>query len=109
MKKPPAWGGSPPCTCGHTITLTLRHLGDANGLHGVDFADLLLLAQHYGQTGQSWATGDFNYDGTVNFADLLILAQNYGQGASPAAANLPTAASDSLDTGVLLKRRRGRA
>ena len=36
-------------------------------------------AQNYNKTGQTFATGDLNYDGTVNFDDLIILAQNYGK------------------------------
>lgn len=51
--------------------------GDADSDGRVDFADLLTLAQHYGNEG-SWSTGDFNGDGRVDFADLLLLAQNYG-------------------------------
>jgi hypothetical protein len=42
----------------------------------VNFADLVNLAQHYGQPGD-WSQGDFTYDGVVNFADLIKLAQNY--------------------------------
>lgn len=55
--------------------------GDTNDSGKVDFADLLTLAQHYGQTGSNinWEQGDFNNDHAVTFADLLILAQNYGQ------------------------------
>ena len=51
--------------------------GDANLDGKVNFADLLLLAQHYNAPQPAWTTGDFNYDGSVNFADLLALAQNY--------------------------------
>jgi len=40
---------------------------------------VLTLAQHYGQTGAAWNTGDVNADGTVSFDDLLALAQHYGQ------------------------------
>ena len=65
---------------------------DADGKNGVDFADLLVLAQHYGQSGQNWATGDFDYDGKVGFSDLLILAQNYGKGATTTAAVIASAA-----------------
>lgn len=54
--------------------------GDANNDHVVNFDDLLILAQHYGQTGQTFSTGNLNYsaDGLVNFDDLLLLAQQYG-------------------------------
>ena len=52
--------------------------GDANLDGTVNFSDLLLLAQNYGQPG-GWAQGDFNHDGVVNFADLLLLAQHYGR------------------------------
>ena len=44
----------------------------------VNFSDLLLLAQNYGQSNRIWDQGDMNYDGVVNFPDLLSLAQNYG-------------------------------
>ena len=53
--------------------------GDANGDRNVGFADLVVVAQHYGtQTAGLNANGDFNGDGAVDFADLVVLAQNYG-------------------------------
>jgi len=55
-----------------------------NGDGAVDFNDLLILAQHYGQPG-TFPQGDLNGDGTVGFDDLLIIAQNYGH--TPAAQN----------------------
>jgi hypothetical protein len=60
-------------------TIEYDLLGDTNLDGTVNFADLLTLAQHYGQSGADWQTGDFFYTGSVNFADLLALAQNYGQ------------------------------
>jgi hypothetical protein len=60
----------------------------------LNFAYLLLLAQHYGQ-GATFANGDLNGDGTANFSDLLLLAQNYGHALRAAAAGLGT----STDTG----------
>jgi autotransporter-associated beta strand protein len=56
--------------------------GDAKLDGTVNFADLLIVAQNYGKTGQDWAHGDFNYDGVVNFPDLLIVVQNYGSSLS---------------------------
>jgi autotransporter-associated beta strand protein len=59
--------------------------GDANLSGGVDFNDLVALAQNYGAdfvanptTDSWWFHGDFNYDGKVDFNDLVKLAQNYG-------------------------------
>jgi len=65
--------------------------GDANDDGAVGFADLVAVAQHYGQNGMSWSQGDFNDDGTVDFADLVVVAQAYGTdlrlpAASPIAA-----------------------
>lgn len=54
--------------------------GDANMDNTVGFADLVRVAQHYGQSGKFWNDGDFNYDGKVDFADLVAVAQNYGAG-----------------------------
>jgi hypothetical protein len=67
--------------------------GDANRSRSVDFADLVLLAQHYGQTtGMTYADGDFDDDGDVDFADLVVLAQAYNVTLpAPAAAALPAA------------------
>lgn len=55
--------------------------GDANLDRRIDFADLLALAQHYGQSGD-WSTGDFDGNRQVDFADLLLIAQHYGFGAT---------------------------
>lgn len=54
--------------------------GDANRDRVVNFDDLLIVAQNYGQSGRNFSQGNFNYsaDGLVNFDDLLIVAQNYG-------------------------------
>lgn len=62
-----------------TVVMLVTYLGDSNLDRKVDFADLLSLAQHYGQSG-TWTGGDFNYDGVVEFGDLLIVAQNYFAG-----------------------------
>ena len=53
--------------------------GDVNHDGTTGFADLLLLAQHYGSAQPVFEGGDLNGDGSVGFADLLLLAQNYGR------------------------------
>lgn len=54
--------------------------GDADRNRTVDFSDLLILAQNYGQSGRTFSQGNFDYSagGQVDFADLLLLAQRYG-------------------------------
>jgi hypothetical protein len=53
--------------------------GDATLDGSVGFADLLALAENYGNAASNkWTAGDFNYDGATGFADLLALAENYG-------------------------------
>ena len=68
--------------------------GDADGDGKVDFADLVLVARHYGLTNVNWSQGDFSGDGSVGFDDLLIVARNYGKSvASTTAAAAVGAAS----------------
>lgn len=58
--------------------------GDANLDRSVGFADLVAVAQHYGNSsGQALAMGDVDGDGTVSFADLVAVAQNYGKYLAP--------------------------
>jgi uncharacterized delta-60 repeat protein len=72
------------------IEIMYTTAGDANLDRMVNFQDLLIVAQHFNQTGQDWAEGNFIYNtssgsgvptglGTVNFADLLIVAQNFNK------------------------------
>jgi hypothetical protein len=63
--------------------------GDANADRAVNFADLVALAQNYGDSSglARWSAGDFNEDGNVSFVDLVVLAQNYGS-AAPAEAQV---------------------
>lgn len=60
------------------ISVKLVVPGDVNLDGAVNFADLLALAQRFGQPNGIWDRGDLNYDGVVNFADLLTLAQHFG-------------------------------
>ena len=54
--------------------------GDLNRDRVVDFSDMLILAQNYGQTGKTFSQGNIDYssEGLVGFDDLLMLAQRYG-------------------------------
>jgi hypothetical protein len=65
--------------------------GDANLDGRVDVNDLTIVLSHFGQTGTSWAQGEFTGDGTVDINDLTIVLSHFGQtlglsaaGASPA-------------------------
>ena len=73
-----AWNGLPIDNTTIIAKYTLR--GDANLDGAVGFADLVAVAQHYGDSSgnATWSIGDFNYDGNVGFADLVAIAQNYG-------------------------------
>jgi hypothetical protein len=63
---------------GSAVLVRYTLLGDANLDGGVDFLDLVRLAQNYNQpTSGLWAGGDFNDDGIVDFSDLVNLARNY--------------------------------
>ena len=53
-------------------------------------ADFTVLAAHFNQTGQGWATGDFNGDDKVNALDFNILAKAFGFNAIP---SLPLSSS----------------
>jgi len=75
------------------LLLKLAHAGDANLDGTANFTDLLLLAQHYGQSAVNWDQGDFTNDASVGFSDLLTLAQNYGSSGSSAAAVSPLVAA----------------
>lgn len=107
----------------HWVTyLKGTHFGDANLNGAVDFDDLLLLAQNYGNTNNAtgWSLGNFDGSGGVTFDDLLLLAANYGQGTAnltPAAfaadwaaaqAIVPEPATLALAAGGLLLARRRR-
>lgn len=70
--------------------------GDANHDRTIGFADLVAVAQHYGQIGGATAsTGDANNDGNVSFADLVVVAQKYGT-TLPAPAPAPAPATTPI-------------
>ena len=58
----------------------------------VGIADLVALAEHYGQNG-GWSQGDITFDGVVGIADLSALADKYGWSAGGANVPEPTTLS----------------
>lgn len=54
--------------------------GDVNRDRSVNFADLVIMARNYGQTGRRFDEGNVTRDtaGLVDFADLVVLARGYG-------------------------------
>jgi hypothetical protein len=66
--------------------------GDANHDRGVNFNDLVPLAQHYNAAG-TFVEGDYNYDGVVDFNDLVIVAQRYNAVLTPPPAPAPVASA----------------
>lgn len=76
--------------------------GDVNRSRTVDFDDLLVLAQNFNQSGQTFTTGDVNYDGTVNFDDLLALSQRFNTSLVSATSQSPKATKRSQAKSTLL-------
>ena len=60
----------------NTLIVVQAELGDVNLNGTVDFGDLLIVAQNFGEQGVGWAAG--NLDGTngVDFGDLLLVARS---------------------------------
>ena len=62
-------------------------LADANGDGVVNILDLVLVASHFGESGETGA--DLNSDGVVNIQDLVLVANGLGDvAAAPSARGL---------------------
>lgn len=53
--------------------------GDADFSGTVDFADFLIVSDHFGATDTAWPTGDFDWDGQTGFTDFLLLSAHFGE------------------------------
>ena len=73
----------------HVLLLTVP--GDANFDGKVDINDLTIVLAHYGQTGATWAQGEFTGDGTVDINDLTIVLAHYNDTAGSSGAGSPAA------------------
>jgi hypothetical protein len=87
-------------TIANPSTLTFRHLGgDANNDGIVDFSDLLVLSQNFGQPNRTYSQGNFDYTTSVSFPDLLILSQNFGNSLIQASPALKARAATPVSSG----------
>jgi subtilisin-like proprotein convertase family protein len=79
------------------VTFTVYTLpGDADLSGNVNFADFVILSNHYGlPTTAGPGNGDFNADAIVNFADFVILSNHYGQSLAAQPAIQPEVAITS--------------
>lgn len=86
----------------HTLNFAVL-AGDANNDRSVGFADLVALAQNYGQLGRTYSQGNLDYsaDGRVSFSDLLILAQHYNNALPASIGSRPTKPRRSASNDVL--------
>ena len=69
---------------------------DVNQDGQVNVLDLILVAQHLGETIRANPRADVNGDGEVNILDLALVASSFGEGTAPAApaVNLAQVGSD---------------
>ena len=82
----------------HAFVLSLPQAlpGDANLDGTVDINDLTIVLAHYGQTGTTWAQGEFTGDGTVDINDLTIVLAHYGQSVGASAARISAVPEPSV-------------
>ena len=70
------------------VTLKTSLPGDANLDGKVDINDLTIVLANYGQTGATWAQGEFTGSGAVDINDLTIVLANYNQSAGASAGGM---------------------
>jgi hypothetical protein len=71
--------------------------GDVNRDRSVDFNDLVILAQNYNTSGQTYGQGDLTGDGSVDFNDLVLIAQSYNSALPPVTAPPALAEAPVID------------
>ena len=78
-----------------TITVTSGPTWDVNADGQVSILDLILVAQHLGETASATSKVDVNRDGVVSILDLILVAQHMGESTGPASPSM--LAMDSID------------
>lgn len=63
----------------HALSTTAAPLiGDVNGDGHVNALDLVLVGQHFGETGApGWIPEDINIDGSIDILDIILIFQNW--------------------------------
>ncbi|KKK52921.1 hypothetical protein LCGC14_3100020, partial [marine sediment metagenome] len=61
-----------------TVTITVLSVADINADTSVNVLDLVLVGQHWGETGSpGWVREDANDDGSIDVLDMVIIGQRW--------------------------------
>ena len=71
-----------------TLTVQLIPAWDVNGDGTVNVLDLILVAQHLGETSPANSEVDVNADGSINILDLIAVAQHIGESTTLASPSI---------------------
>ena len=73
------FGLSGPLRVYHALSISLGGLiGDVNGDGFVNVLDLVLVGQHFGETGPpGWIPEDVNVDGHIDVLDMILIGQHW--------------------------------
>ena len=59
-------------------TITIRYKWDLNEDDHINILDLILIGQHWGETGTPcWIPMDVNCDGVINILDMILVGQHW--------------------------------
>jgi hypothetical protein len=76
---PPVVVACPPETVYESFILIQTPFWDLNNDHAYNIGDLVILGQHWGQTGvKGWIQEDLNSDGAINIGDVVVLGLYWG-------------------------------
>jgi hypothetical protein len=66
------------CDVGGWNIVTIGRTGDINNDGHVNVLDMVLIGQHWGQTGSpGWVPEDVKKDGVTNVLDMIIVGQHW--------------------------------